>query len=134
MSILYLGTGMLVWLAGREAFHIGASGLIYAMIGFLLFSGIFRREPQSMAISLAFLFLYGGVLQGVFPNAVKSSVSWESHLLGVVVGGICVFYFRKKVDPEQLIDDPLDQDETPHQDATNFTGDADYRYVYKDED
>ncbi len=125
---LYLGTGTLVWLFGREAFHIGASGLVYGMIGFLLFSGIFRKEPQSMAISLAFLFLYGGVLQGVFPGAVKGNVSWESHLMGIVVGAVCAFYFRNQMGPKNL----SKEDENDDNDGfVNFSGDADYSYFYK---
>jgi len=129
LTVMYLGTGVLVWIGAREAFHIGASGLVYAMIGFLLFGGVFRKDPQSMAISLAFLFLYGGVLQGVFPDAVKNNVSWESHLIGLLVGFVCAFYYRNNSETDQPID--IEENKRPV-DTINFTGDADYRYMYED--
>ncbi len=91
---IYLITGFWVWLAARQAYHIGASGLVYGLASFLFFSGIFRKDVRSVAVALCIAFLYGGMLQGVFPGT--QSVSWESHLLGTAAGILCAFYFRKK--------------------------------------
>ena len=91
---IYLITGFWVWIAAREAYHIGASGLVYGLAAFLFFSGIFRRDARSVAVAVAIAFLYNGMVQGVFPGG-DPNVSWESHLLGSVAGIFCSFYFRK---------------------------------------
>ena len=90
---IYLITGAWVWIAAREAYHIGASGLVYGLAAFLFFSGIFRRDVRSAAVAVAIAFLYSGMLQGVLPSA-DTSISWESHLLGGAAGVFCSFYFR----------------------------------------
>ncbi len=92
MLWIYLMSGFWVWIAGREAYHIGVSGIIYGIISFLLFSGIFRKERPAIAFALLTLFLYGGLLQGLFP--ISEQVSWESHLFGFLAGIICAYYFR----------------------------------------
>ena len=91
---IYLITGFWVWIAAREAYHIGASGLVYGLAAFLFFSGIFRRDARSMAVALAIVFLYSGMLQGLLPGS-DASVSWESHLLGAAAGVFCSFYYRR---------------------------------------
>ncbi len=80
----YFLTGVLVWIFARPAFHIGASGLIYGLASFLIFFGIFRKDFKSLLISLLIMFIYGGLFYGVLPST--TGVSWESHLLGGVVG------------------------------------------------
>lgn len=91
---IYLITGAWVWIAAREAYHIGASGLVYGLATFLFFSGIFRRDARSVAVAVAIAFLYSGMVQGVLPGA-DTTVSWESHLLGSAAGVFCSFYFRR---------------------------------------
>lgn len=91
---IYLITGFWVWIAAREAYHIGASGLVYGLAAFLFFSGVFRRDTRSMAVALAIVFLYSGMLQGLLPGT-DTSVSWESHLLGAAAGVFCSFYYRR---------------------------------------
>lgn len=89
---VYLATGFWVWSFARESYHIGASGLIYGLASFLFFSGFLNKKKTLMAISLLVVFLYGGIIWGVFP--VKESVSFESHALGALVGVLLAFYFR----------------------------------------
>ena len=91
---IYLITGFWVWIAAREAYHIGASGLVYGLATFLFFSGMFRRDARSVAVAVAIAFLYNGMVQGIMPGD-DPNVSWESHLLGSVAGIFCSFYFRK---------------------------------------
>ena len=93
-AAIYLITGFWVWIAAREAYHIGASGLVYGLAAFLFFSGIFRRDARSMAVALAIAFLYSGMLQGLLPGS-DASISWESHLLGAAAGVFCSFYYRR---------------------------------------
>ncbi len=108
--IIYIGTGILVWLFAREAYHIGASGIIYGFVSFLFFSGIFRKDNRSIALALIITFLYGGLIWGVLP--LERGVSWESHLFGAIVGVFPAFIFRK-VDPPQKYDWEDEESDTP---------------------
>jgi membrane associated rhomboid family serine protease len=92
--ITWILVGILVWFGGREAYHIGASGIIYALASFLFFSGILRRYIPLMAISMLIAFLYGSMVWGMFPLLPK--ISWESHMLGVVVGIFLAIIYRKQ--------------------------------------
>jgi membrane associated rhomboid family serine protease len=94
---VYLMTGIWVWAAARDSYHIGASGILYGFLCFLFFSGIFRKNPQLMALSLFVTVLYGSMVWGIFP--IKSGVSWESHLLGSLAGIITAYNFRKEGPP-----------------------------------
>lgn len=101
ITIIYIFTGIFVWLFARPAFHIGASGLIYGFASFLFFSGIIRRDTRSITLSLLVTFLYGGLIWGVLP--LDNHVSWEGHLFGGMVGLISAFIFRKS-DPYKKYD------------------------------
>jgi membrane associated rhomboid family serine protease len=92
---IYLITGLLVWLAGREGWHIGASGLVYGLASFLFFSGIIRKYYRLTALSLLIVFLYGSMVWGLFPG-VYNDVSWESHMLGFVSGIVLSVFYRKQ--------------------------------------
>ena len=90
VEIVLLG-GFLLWLLGRLKIHIGASGLIFGLIAFLIVCGF--REGQLVSFGIAVLvgFIYGGTLVfGVLPR-LKSYVSWEGHLCGAVAGGIVAY-------------------------------------------
>jgi membrane associated rhomboid family serine protease len=88
-------TGILVWIAGREAWHIGASGLVYGLASFLFFSGIIRRYFRLIALSLLIVFLYGSMVWGLFPGIYKN-VSWESHMLGFFSGVVLAIWYRNE--------------------------------------
>ena len=90
--IIYLGTGILDWIFARKAYHIGASGIIYGFVTFLFFSGIIRRDTRAIALALLVTFLYGSLIWGILP--VDSSVSWESHLFGSIMGIFCAFLYK----------------------------------------
>jgi membrane associated rhomboid family serine protease len=95
LSWTWVFTGLLVWFGGREAWHIGASGLVYGLASFLFFSGIIRRYYRLVALSLLVVFIYGEMVWGIFPG-VYQNVSWESHMLGVVSGIILAIWYRKE--------------------------------------
>jgi len=96
--LVWIFSGVWVWsFAERDTCHIGASGLVYGYISFLLFSGIIRRNVRLMAISLLIVFLYGGLFWGIFPHFFpKRNISWESHLMGGLAGLVMALYYRKK--------------------------------------
>ncbi len=91
--LIYLISALWVWFGGREAWHIGASGLIYGLASFLFFSGIIRNAVELMAISLVVVFLYGGMVWGLFP--ILENISWESHLAGGIAGFLIAVYYRR---------------------------------------
>lgn len=105
----YLLTGLFVWLAGRTAWHIGASGLVYGLASFLFFSGLIRRHLRLTALSLLIVFLYGSMVWGMFPDIYKN-VSWESHMLGFISGIILTIAFRKE-GPQRVEPEWMDEDE-----------------------
>jgi membrane associated rhomboid family serine protease len=82
-----LFSGMLTWLIGRTSYHIGASGLIYVLVGFIFFKGIITRYFRLVALSLTVIVLYGGMIWYVLPD-VDNSISWEGHLAGLISGVI----------------------------------------------
>ena len=90
---IYLASGFWVWIIGREAYHIGSSGLVYGLVMFIFWGGILRKNPRSLAISMIIFFLYGGMIYGLFPF--DESISWESHIMGSVAGIFLAFYFKK---------------------------------------
>ena len=77
-------TGIITWAIGRPSYHIGASGIIYLLASFIFFKGVFTKHYRLVALSLAVVFLYGGLLWYIFP--VKDGISWEGHLAGFVSG------------------------------------------------
>lgn len=92
---LYLLAGLCVWLSGREAWHIGASGVVYALAAFHFVSGVIRNDVRLLTISVVVVFLYGGMVWGMFP--INPDVSWEGHLWGAVSGFILALYYRKYI-------------------------------------
>jgi len=80
----YFITGILVWIFARQTFHIGASGMIYGVASFLMFYGLFRKDFKSLVISIIAVVLYGSIFYGILPT--QQGVSYESHLMGAIVG------------------------------------------------
>lgn len=91
---LIVGTGMLVWLFGRNAFHVGASGVIYGYFGFLLLAGFLSKKISLILISILVAFFYGTMVWGVLPS--QPYISWESHLFGFIVGLFLAWFLTKK--------------------------------------
>ena len=91
---LYFISGLLLWVIGRPSFHIGASGLIYALASFLLVSGIIRKNPRLTAVSMLVIFLYGSMIWGLLPT--KEPISWEGHLAGFIAGILVAIFYRNE--------------------------------------
>jgi membrane associated rhomboid family serine protease len=90
----YFIPSLLVWIFGRQVFHIGASGLIYSIAFFLFVSGIVRREVKTLTIGLVTAAAYGGLVYGILPSS--ELVSWEYHMAGTIVGITLAIFYRNQ--------------------------------------
>lgn len=97
LPTVYLGGGLTVWLFAREAYHIGASGLAFGMLYFVLAVGILRWDRRAIALALVIFFLYGSMIWGILPES--QEVSFESHLAAALIGILLAFLLRHR-DPE----------------------------------
>lgn len=93
---IWLGSGFILWYMAENPFvyHIGISGIIYGLFGFLLLSGFFTKYLPLQAISLFVAFVYGSMIWGIFPT--EERISWEGHLAGFLIGLLLAVAFRKK--------------------------------------
>lgn len=92
--------GLATWLFGANALHIGASGVIFGYLGFLLARCYFDRRLSSGAIALFVGSTYGTVLWGVFPTS--ASISWEGHLFGFLAGILAAKIVTDETHPAKL--------------------------------
>jgi membrane associated rhomboid family serine protease len=90
---VYLGSGLLVWLFGRGAVHLGASGLVYGLVSYVFVAGLLRRDRRAIAASLLVVLMYGSLAWGVLP--IQPGVSWETHLSAAVIGVLFALALRK---------------------------------------
>jgi membrane associated rhomboid family serine protease len=79
-----LVSGLGTWMFGSPGIHIGASGVIFGYLGYLVSRGYFERKPFSIALSLFVLVLYGSLIWGLSPF--QYGISWEGHLFGFLGG------------------------------------------------
>jgi membrane associated rhomboid family serine protease len=90
-----LGSGLMAWTFGAPgSVHIGASGVVFGYLGFLLLSGWYARSFASIVISLGVAALWGGTIAGVLPGT--PGVSWQGHLGGFIGGILAARAFRAK--------------------------------------
>jgi membrane associated rhomboid family serine protease len=98
--LIYILSGLSVWLFARaNVYHIGASGVVYGLVSFIFWTGVFRKNLKSIGLALIVTFLYAGMIGGVLP--IKEGISWESHLYGGFVGIIVAFLFRNSIESDE---------------------------------
>jgi membrane associated rhomboid family serine protease len=97
--MIYLLTGLFVWIFGRSVFHIGASGVVYGLVSFVFWTGIFRRNLKAIVLGLIVAFLYSGMFLGVLPN--QEGISWESHLIGGLVGIFVAYWYKEETESDE---------------------------------
>jgi membrane associated rhomboid family serine protease len=93
LPAVYLGPGIAVWLIGRDSIHLGASGLIYGLVGYVFVAGVIRRDRRAIAAALLVSFMYGALVWGVLP--IEAGVSWETHLAAALIGVLLAFALRR---------------------------------------
>jgi membrane associated rhomboid family serine protease len=144
--MVWLIDGIGVWLIGRDAYHIGASGIVYGMASFLFFSGLLRKNRHLLALSLTVVFIYGSMIWGMFPYV--TDISWEAHLVGFLAGILFAVYYRQQgppddpvpewmVEAENEIESPLKSQEDKSEDGSNGENkniDINYIFIPKEKD
>ena len=125
--LLYILSGISTWIMGREAWHIGASGVVYAMATFHFVSGIIRSDVRLLTLSAIVVFLYGGLVWGLLP--IRPEISWEGHLSGAIFGVALAFYYRKYIVRREKFDweDEPDDDEEEN-DGTYYFSESTYTH------
>jgi membrane associated rhomboid family serine protease len=87
--------GGLVWIFGKDnTIHMGASGIIFGLISFLIFIGLFRREWRALAVSVAIFILYGGAILSLLYDI--PGVSWEGHAFGFLCGVLAAWWTKSQ--------------------------------------
>ncbi|WP_133469729.1 rhomboid family intramembrane serine protease [Paraglaciecola marina] len=118
VGLIWLLSGIGVWLFAREANHIGASGLTHGLFFYLFVVSIFRRDKMSVAIMMIAFLMYGGMTMTIFPR--EQYISYEYHFFGAVAGFIAALIWRN-TDPKPLVkqydwedEEVLDEEECHH--------------------
>lgn len=85
-----LTAGLLAWVFGSAgSVHIGASGVVFGFLGFLMGRGVWERRAGPVVLSLLITFLFGGMLWGMVPVVAGVGISWQGHLGGFLGGLLC---------------------------------------------
>ena len=94
LIVILLG-GFGTWLfAGSGTVHIGASGVVFGYLGYLLFRGYFERSLPAITLSVLVAIVYGSLLFGLLPT--MPHISWQSHLFGFISGGLAAQWLTRR--------------------------------------
>lgn len=96
-AIVWVVSGLGIWLFSPPyTVTVGASGVIFGWLTFLLIRGFFNRQIWQIVIGLVLLLIYGSVLWGMLPWAVGGTVSWQGHLFGAIGGVLAAWYLAAR--------------------------------------
>jgi membrane associated rhomboid family serine protease len=84
LPLIWIASGLGVWLWGRPSVHVGISGIVHGLMFFLFVIGLLRRDRLGVAIALMVFFLYGGMVMSSLPR--EQDISFEYHLFGALAG------------------------------------------------
>lgn len=99
LALVWLLSGLGVWLFARSANHIGASGVTHGIFFYLFVVSVLRRDKSSIAIMMIAFFMYGGMTMTIFPR--EEGISFEYHFFGAVAGVISAVLWHK-TDPKPV--------------------------------
>lgn len=89
LTAAWLTSGIGVWLLGRDATHLGASGVAHGLFFYLFVVAILRRDGRSVGLMMIAFFMYGTMILTIFPT--EPQISFEAHLFGALGGAACAF-------------------------------------------
>jgi membrane associated rhomboid family serine protease len=116
--MIYVFSGLAVWFFGRHVLHVGASGVVYGLVAFIFWSGIFRRSLRAIVLGLVVTILYSGMIPGILPN--QDGISWESHLLGALVGIFTAYWYKEEIESDEQTPPPFWELEEADEEARPF--------------
>jgi len=102
--MIWIITGFAVFMFARSNSHLGASGLVYGLIAFVFFSGVFRRNAKSIVLMIIMTVMYGSYTAGFLP--LDEKVSFESHIFGALAGLWTAFVFRDFREHDEEVQKP----------------------------
>lgn len=85
--------GLGVWLFGRAALHVGASGLVFGWFAYLIARGVVEKRAMEVATALGVGLVYGSLIWGILPG--QPGVSFEAHLFGALGGVVAAVALRR---------------------------------------
>ncbi len=94
LPLIWILSGLGVWLFARDSVHVGASGITHGLMFFLFVMGLIRRDRLAVVTSLVVFFLYGGMLLSVLPG--EERISFEYHLAGAIAGVLAAFVLHAR--------------------------------------
>lgn len=125
-------SGLITWVIGRPSFHIGASGVIYLLVSFVFFKGIFTKHFRLVALSLVIVFIYGSLLWYIFP--MKDGISWEGHLGGFLTGLGLAFFLKASIpSPKKFSWEKENYNEEDDEFLKHFDDDGNFIETMEDE-
>ncbi len=95
-AIVVVAGGLGTWVLARSANHVGASGVVFGYLGYLLAAGFFERSIRAVALGVVTGLAYGGLLWGVLPT--RPGISWESHLFGLLAGVLAAWAVSRQAE------------------------------------
>jgi membrane associated rhomboid family serine protease len=88
-----IGSGLMAWLLGAPgSVHIGASGVVFGYLGFLMLTGWYTRSFGSILLSVIVTLVWGSLVFGMLPGA--PGISWQAHVGGFLGGALAARAFR----------------------------------------
>jgi membrane associated rhomboid family serine protease len=111
--LIYFVTGFAVWLFARSGvFHIGLSYVVYGLVSFVFFTGIFRRSVRSIILALIVTILYSGMIAGILPtnDVMRRAISWESHLMGAIIGLFLAYFYKEEIEEDEATPSVSDEE------------------------
>jgi membrane associated rhomboid family serine protease len=100
--IIIVISGVAAWsLTPAHTIILGASGLIFGWLTYLLARGIWSRRPAQVVVAAVVLLVYGGLIWGIFPSG--AGISWQAHLGGAIGGVVAAWLLHRRSNRRQLV-------------------------------
>lgn len=126
LMVLYAVSGLWLWLFGRPVYHIGASGIVYALAAYLITYGFVLRNPATLSITFLVILFYGSLIWYVLP--IKEGMSWEAHLCGALTGILYAIYYAKQFKKQlTLVNGSVDYSYN-----TQYSDPVEFLYIYRE--